>query len=1277
MRRTSRLILCLIVFFISAYFNPLFSQQIVIEADPVSAVGSQTTLSSKFRSWRTYLLKKNFSTPPIQNTREVRIKLGNEDMLFTGTHHPVTDSRSRMIQLEGNVRTEFPFPELLYLNGSDSRVTIGNNFILGETIHHGEVYLLENLRNIDPSAPENVLIRYRKADVLADKNIYCDIVPNQLATRQSKTPDSRSVNGTAATCRTTEFAVLANATSFAAHNSNLTSTASYIASIYNLSEADYQGQFNYDLQFHITELVVSVNAQANPWPTSEDIYLNLNNFNLNAGSYFKSSNDLSSFWFNTKNFTGGIVGLAYVGFTCTSSGDAAIREYGASAQSMRCLLSHEHGHNFSMDHDDPDAPFIMAPSVNPTHDKFSITSKNFFESWFASGQADCITDCDDDLCDGTPPGLLNIVSNPATGNIDATWINEPGLQGYIVRWKEQSEDNFKSDTLEAGAARYTIVLGCAAARNYRVEVAEICANGNVGEFRGVELINLAMPVVTANKATNFCAGGDVTLTSSIAIGNQWYKNNIIITGATARTYVATVSGVYTTKVSSGGCLRSSDPVTVTASAFPPKPLISVAGGTFVCNGVRVTLTSSAAGGNQWLKNGVPISGAVTRTYLPMVTGTYSVKTTNTAGCTSLSDPVTITINPLPAVPLITSVGKLKLCPGTSVTLVSSAGSGNQWYKNNVLIAGATARTYQAVTAGSYTVKVKNTSNCISTSLATKVTYADNPPVPVISASGPLGICAGSSVTFTSSALSGNQWYKDGVAIAGAIGRTYKAIAGGRYTVRATNAGGCFATSVPSSVIVYALPAVPAITPAGPLTICAGSAITLTSAGASTYQWYRNGIVIAGATARTYQANAAARYTVVVGNAYGCKATSLPVTVTVTANPLKPVVKASGPLSFCAGKTVTLTSGTTTGNQWYKDGRLLTDSIGKAIVVSAAGKYYLKVSNAAGCTTTSDTFAVVVNVLPAVPRIAASAALTFCSGKSIALTSSSATGNQWYRNDVKLTDTANKLIVTSSGNYRVQVTNSSGCINTSLATTVTVNPLPAIPVVTASGSSTICAGEKVVLSSSADEGNQWLKNGVAIAGFTAKTYEATTAGLYSVRVTNVGNCSTVSAPVTVVVNPMPVKPVIIKAGNLLSVTAGYTAYAWYKDDALITGANTNTVNASEPGIYKVVVTSIHGCTASSADYVIAQPATSSYGTHQSAELKVYPNPARDVLQIQYPPAVVKKYMIRVYDRFGKLVLTTVMKGNVHSLSTSTMPSGVYQMIVSDGMNSTTTKFIIAR
>lgn len=66
---------------------------------------------------------------------------------------------------------------------------------------------------------------------------------------------------------------------------------------------------------------------------------------------------------------------------------------------------------------------------------------------------------------------------------------------------------------------------------------------------------------------------------------------------------------------------------------PAKPNITVNG---------AILTSSSESNNQWLKNGVEISGAVLKSYEVTASGAYAVRVT-TNGCSSESDPVTMTI----------------------------------------------------------------------------------------------------------------------------------------------------------------------------------------------------------------------------------------------------------------------------------------------------------------------------------------------------------------------------------------------------------------------------------------------------------------------------------------------------------------------------------------------------------------------------------------------------------------------------------------------------------
>src|SRR6185369_7085572 len=101
--------------------------------------------------------------------------------------------------------------------------------------------------------------------------------------------------------------------------------------------------------------------------------------------------------------------------------------------------------------------------------------------------------------------------------------------------------------------------------------------------------------------------------------------------------------------------------------------------------------------------------------------------------------------------------------------------------------------------------------------------------------------------------------------------------------------------------------------------------------------------------------------------------------------------------------------------------------------------------------------ITVNPAPATPTISAGGPTTFCAGGSVTLTSSSPSGNQWSLDGNPISSaTSQQYVATASGNYTVQVTN--GCASAASAvTTVTVNPAPATPTITAGGPISFCAG----------------------------------------------------------------------------------------------------------------------------------------------------------------------------------------------------------------------------
>lgn len=113
-----------------------------------------------------------------------------------------------------------------------------------------------------------------------------------------------------------------------------------------------------------------------------------------------------------------------------------------------------------------------------------------------------------------------------------------------------------------------------------------------------------------------------------------------------------------------------------------------------------------------------------------------------------------------------------------------------------------------------------------------------------------------------------------------------------------------------------------------------------------------------------------------------------VSILVNPSPEQPTITASGPLAFCEGGSVTLTSSSSTGNIWNELGP---DQLNQSINVTQSGVYFVSVINGFGCADTSAS--VEVNVTPT-PNLNAGPDTTICLGESIAFDLSIADEYLW-------------------------------------------------------------------------------------------------------------------------------------------------------------------------------------------------------------------------------------------------------------------------------------------
>ncbi len=460
---------------------------------------------------------------------------------------------------------------------------------------------------------------------------------------------------------------------------------------------------------------------------------------------------------------------------------------------------------------------------------------------------------------------------------------------------------------------------------------------------------LPTATISSTTPTTFCAGGSVVLTASAGSSYIWRNGNTTLS-TTTQTLTATGAGTYTVEVTNAnGCKAISAATTVVVNPFPTATISTTTPTTF-CVGGNVVLTASAGSSYVW-KNGNTTLNSTTQTLTATAAGTYTVEVTNANGCKATSVATTVTVNPLPTATISTTT-PTTFCQGGSVVLTASAGSSYIWKNGNTTLS-TTTQTLTATAAGTYTVEVTNTNGCKATSAATSVTV-DPLPTATISSTTPTTFCAGGSVVLNASAGSSYVW-RNGNTTLSTTTQTLTATTTGTYTVEVTNANGCKATSIATTVAVNPLP-LATISTTAPTTFCVGGNVVLSASAGSSYVW-RNGNTTLNVTTQTLTATAAGTYTVEVTNTNGCKATSAATSVTVNPLPTATISTAT-PTTFCAGGSVVLTASAGSGYAW-RNGNTTLATTTQTLTATSAGSYSVEVTNANGCKATSTALNVTV------------------------------------------------------------------------------------------------------------------------------------------------------------------------------------------------------------------------------------------------------------------------------------------------------------------------------
>ena len=432
------------------------------------------------------------------------------------------------------------------------------------------------------------------------------------------------------------------------------------------------------------------------------------------------------------------------------------------------------------------------------------------------------------------PGLGAIILNSQMNGQDA-FISKLDLNGNFM-WAQQiggaQADEAASIALDGSGNIYTT-------GNFRAIVdfdsgpgiSYLTANGNPDAFL-LKLSQCTQPsaIITPAGPTTFCSGGSVILNANSGTGltYKWKNNGLLISGATASSYTATLNGSYAVEITnSSGCMASSFPTIVSINPLP-SATITPTGSTTFCTGGSVTLNAGSGTGITylWKKNNVTISGATSPGYVATTTGSYTCYLSNACGAvTSNSIQVTVPTG-LPSAPgaITTTGGIVKVCPGNirTYSVVAVAGVTYTWTPcaGSTITSGQNTNSvtiqYNAGFPASDTLRVVANNACGTGAQRKLKITRDTPGTPSSIIGDPYGVCNLSGkpysvtnvtgITYAWSFNTGTATVASGQGLSAMTANFGAGFISGTLSVTATN--GC-GTSAARLKTIYSKPATPA------------------------------------------------------------------------------------------------------------------------------------------------------------------------------------------------------------------------------------------------------------------------------------------------------------------------------------------------------------------------------------------------------------------------------------------------------------------------------------
>jgi PKD repeat protein len=790
-------------------------------------------------------------------------------------------------------------------------------------------------------------------------------------------------------------------------------------------------------------------------------------------------------------------------------------------------------------------------------------------------------------------------------------------------------------------------------------------------------VNPTPNVSFTSNITSGCGPLTVTFTNNTTGGTPTYNWNFGDAGTSTSTnpsHTYNTPGTYTVILTATlGTCTNADTI-VNMITVSPTPTASFTANT-VCVGTATAFNNTSVGGTTyaWDFGDLGTSALQNPTHMYASANTYTVTLITGNGTCSDTATQTITVSAAPNVSFSSNItsgcGPLTVTFNNTTTGTTPTYTWN--FGDGIGTSSQTNPIYTYNNPGTYTVTLNAAiGTCVDAdSIVNMITVLATPVATFNSSS--TSICLGDTIQFTNSSTGGTSYtwdFGDAIGTSSSQNTSYIYTSANTFTVTMIVSNGTCSDTATQSVTVTAVPSISFTSNIN--SGCASLTIDFinNSTNGTNYSWTFGDGGTSNAATPSHTYTTAGTYTVTLMATNGICSSTDSIVNMITVGSVSSASFTSN--DVCLGDPVTINNTSTGGSTWlwyFGNGDSSTVQT-PFYFYPAAGTYTitLTVNPGTSCSSTTQT---TVNIRPSPDVFFIASSISGCDSLTVTFTNTT-TGAIMYSWDFGDSDTSNVFspthTYTSPGTYSVALiaTGANGC--QTARQEINMIRIYETPVITFSSSDqSLCANGCVNFTASATgipTAWSWSFPGATTATSSSQNpvnicYP--TAGTYSVTL-NVSNahCTGTHTLTNYIVVNAAAPALFTQSGDTLTAVSG-TAYQWYLNSVVISGATNQQYVATVSGNYSVAVTDMNGCSATS------QPVLIIIGIEELEKqplIYIYPNPVSGELGFMAQLFSNEDLKVCVEDVVGQIIYRNkyLNTGNkiTSRIDVSQLAAGVY-------------------